>query len=77
MRAACYLACLALVMLALGALVLAPRHVPPWLALVGGLAALLAGRLDPARALSPVHARRDAAPAPMHSPLPVNRRRPR
>ena len=84
MRAALYLACLALVSLALGVLVLDARHVPPWLALVGGLAALAAGWLDPTRA-APVqgnHAPCDATVAsvdslaPLALPIaPVNRRR--
>ena len=82
MRAALYLACLALVSLALGVLVLDARHVPPWLALVGGLAALAAGALDPSRATPENHAPCDASVAPVDSlaPLalpiaPVNRRR--
>lgn len=84
MRAALYLACLALAGLALGALILDPARVPMSCSALGACSALLAGWLDPSRP-SPWwqnHAPSDAtvasgdslAPA-LRSIVPVNRRR--
>lgn len=84
MRAALYLACLALAGLVLGALILDPARVPMSCSALGAVAALLAGWLDPSRP-SPWwqnHAPSDAtvasgdspAPVALHA-APVNRRR--